>query len=252
MNRPYYTRLALLGLGLYLSFVLLLLVLSLALEPSQWLYPCVVGGIGTALAAAVYFWRPWGLFVGLLGGLVGIPFSLDSIGANLSSPDSFIDFAYRPVVTLAATIILLTGCVSGLIQHFRKRTSPEGPKFVSIAVVGLLSAVGVLCLFSVVVTFTSVDHVSAVDSADATVLKARDLKFDRASLTASATGKTKILISNKDYIVHTFTVDGLGVDTKVGPRGESLVVLDAPKPGTYTFHCSVPGHESMRGTLTVQ
>ena len=252
MNRPYYTRVALLGLCLYLAFVVLLLALSLALQPEDWKYPCIVGSIALTLIAAVYFWRPWGLIVGLLAGLVGIPFSLDGVRDNLSSPNSFLDFAYRPVVTLAGVILLLVGCSFGLVQHFRKRTSNEGPKAVSYAIAGLLGVVAVFCLYSLVMTFTDVDTVTAADREGATVVKAENFKFDTDSLTASAAGETRFVVSNKDYIVHTFTVDGLGIDAKVGPRGEILVVLNAPKPGTYTFHCSVPGHESMRGTLTVQ
>ncbi len=252
VNRPYYTRLALLGLCLYLSFVVLLLGLSLALQPSDWVYPCIVGSIALVLIAAVYFWRPWGLALGLLAGLIGIPFSLDGVGDNLSSPNSFLDFAYRPVVTFAGVILLLTGCSLGLVQHFRKRTSNEGPKFVSYAVAGLLGVVAVLCLYSVVMTFTDVDNVSAADKDGAIFITAQEFKFDTAKLSANASGETRFVVRNKDYIVHTFTVDGLGVDTKVGPRGEALVVLNSPRPGTYTFHCSVPGHESMRGTLTVE
>lgn len=252
MNRPYYTRLALLGLCLYLSFVVLLLVLSLALQPSDWVYPCVVGTIALVLIAAVYFWRPWGLIIGLLAGLIGIPFSLDGFRDNLASPNSFLDFAYRPVVTLAGVILLLFGCSAGLIQHFRKRTSTEGPRAVSYAVAGLLGVVALVCLYSVVMTFTDVDSVSAADKDGATLVTAKEFKFDTAELTASANGETKIVVSNKDFIFHTFVVEGLGVDAKISPRGETLVVLHSPQPGTYTFHCSVPGHESMRGTLTVQ
>ncbi|MGE3074298.1 MAG: cupredoxin domain-containing protein [Dehalococcoidia bacterium] len=252
MNRPYYTRVALLGLCLYLSFVVLLLGLSLALQPDDWEYPCIVGSIALTLIVILYFWRPWGLVVGLLAGLIGIPFSLDGVRDNLSSPNSFIDFAYRPVVTLAGVILLLTGCSLGLVQHFRKRTSNQGPKSVSWAIAGLLGLVSVICLYSVVMTFTGVDSVSAADREGATVVKAKDFKFDTDALTASAAGETKFVVSNKDYIVHTFTIDGLDVDAKVGPRGEALVVLRSPPPGTYIFHCTVPGHESMRGTLTVQ
>ncbi len=252
MNRPYYTRLALLGLCLYLSFVVLLLALSLALQRSEWVYPCVVGSIALALIAAVYFWQPWGLVVGLVAGLIGIPFSLDGVRDNLSSPNSFIDFAYRPVVALAGTLLLITGCSLGLVQHFRKRTSTEGPRIVSYGVAGLLGIVAVLCLYSVVLTFTDVESVSAADKQGATLVTARDFKFDTANLSAKASGETRFVVRNRDYIVHTFTIDGLGIDSKVGPKGEILVVLDAPEAGRYTFHCSVPGHESMRGTLVVE
>jgi uncharacterized membrane protein len=83
----------------------------------------IVGGLAGAIGAVISFVRPWGQVVGVLGGLVGILFSMNGLGDNLSSPDSFFDFAYRPVIGLAAIIFVLGGSTAGLVQHFRHRTS---------------------------------------------------------------------------------------------------------------------------------
>jgi uncharacterized cupredoxin-like copper-binding protein len=61
------------------------------------------------------------------------------------------------------------------------------------------------------------------------------------------------VVRNDDTIVHTFTVGALGIDVKVGPRSENLIVLTSPKPGTYEYYCRITGHwETMHGTLTAR
>ena len=70
-EKPFYTRIALLGIGMYLFIEAVILVVTLVTEPSEWAYACIVGGIALALGAVIYFVRPWGLIVGVLGGLFG-------------------------------------------------------------------------------------------------------------------------------------------------------------------------------------
>lgn len=252
MGKPYYTRIALAGIALYLFIELLILVATLVFGPlSELWYPFLVGGLIVAGGAAIYFWHPWGLVVGLLGGLVGIMFSLDSIGENLSSPDSFLDFTYRPVFWSAGTLLLLVGSVAGLLQHFRHRTSPGGPRLVTLIARGVVAVVAILSVYSAVATIAGIDRVSAADRQGAVIITAHGAKFDLDALHAASAGSTKIVVRNDDPIVHTFTVDGLGIDVKVGPRSEKLIQLDGATPGTYQFHCRITGHSNMRGTLTV-
>jgi hypothetical protein len=230
-----------------------ILIINLIFAPSWWLYAVVVGGIFGAIGVAIYFVRPWGLVIGVLGGLVAILFATDGIGDNLSSPDSFLDFAYRPVIGLAAAIFILGGSVAGLVQHVRRRTSTSGPSIVTGAVRGVVGLVVIVSLLSAVLTVAGVDSVSAADKEGATTLTAFGLTFDTATLAAAADGATKIVVRNDDTIVHTLTVAALGIDVKVGPRSENLIVLTSPKPGTYEFYCRLTGHwETMHGTLTVR
>jgi plastocyanin len=78
-------------------------------------------------------------------------------------------------------------------------------------------------------------------------------QFGKASATA---GSVTLEMPNKSSITHDISVKGNGIDQKgpqVGQGGTSKVTADL-KPGTYTFYCSVPGHEAggMKGTLTVK
>jgi hypothetical protein len=159
-QKPYYTRIALLGIAMYLFIEAVILIVTLIFEPSEWAYACIVGGIAGAVGAIIYFVRPWGLIVGIFFGLVGILFADDGLGDGLSSPDSFLDFAYRPVFGLAAAVFVLGGSLAGLVQHVRGRTSTSGPANVTRAVKGVVGLVAILSVFSAVLTVANVHGVS--------------------------------------------------------------------------------------------
>jgi plastocyanin len=84
---------------------------------------------------------------------------------------------------------------------------------------------------------------------------ASQLKYDKTSLSASA-GSVTIEMTNDGSLSHDVAIKGDGVDEKgdvVGKGGKSTVTADL-EPGTYTFYCTVDGHEAagMKGTLTVK
>jgi len=251
--RPFYTRIALLGIAMYLAIEMIILATTLAFLPrSDVWYPLIVGGLALTSGAAIYLWHPWGLVVGILGGLVGITFSLDSIGTNLSSPDSFFDFAYRPVIWSGGTVLVLGGSAAGLLQHVRGRTTGEGPPAIVRAARGLIAFVAVVSIGSAALTVVRIDRVSAGEREDATVLTISGWAFESRTLTIDSRGAAKLVIENNDANVHTFTVDALGLDTRLGPFDDTLIVIDSPTPGRHEFRCRIPGHESMRGTLIVE
>jgi plastocyanin len=81
------------------------------------------------------------------------------------------------------------------------------------------------------------------------------LKFTSDSLTAKA-GKVTINFTNKAPEAHNFTLttaSGKSVGATPTFTGGTKTLSVTLKPGTYTFFCSVPGHEmaGMKGTLTV-
>ncbi|MBI4261045.1 MAG: cupredoxin domain-containing protein [Actinobacteria bacterium] len=65
-------------------------------------------------------------------------------------------------------------------------------------------------------------------------------------------GDVSIRFTNLDAFGHDFTIEELGLKVLLGPN-ETRTVTFTGSPGTYTFICSVPGHEEagMVGTLTV-
>jgi len=81
------------------------------------------------------------------------------------------------------------------------------------------------------------------------------LAFEYGKATANA-GSVTLVMPNKSSITHDISIKGNGINQngpQVGQGGTSKVTA-ALKPGTYTFYCSVPGHEAggMKGTLTVK
>ena len=82
------------------------------------------------------------------------------------------------------------------------------------------------------------------------------LAYDTKTLAASS-GNVTIDFTNKSPLPHNVTIANasgkvLGA-TPTFTGGEKTLKLNLP-PGTYTFYCSVPGHEQagMKGTLTVR
>lgn len=253
MKKPFYTRIALLGIAMYLSIEVIILVLTLAfLKPADVWYPLLVGGLALVAGAAIYFWHPWGLIVGIAGGIFSIPFSLDTIGENLSAPDSFLDFAYRPIIWGGGTILVLAGSAVGLVQHFRRRTSMHGPVPVVRAAQGLIAVVAAVSLVSAVLTVAGIDHVSAGERTDATVVKIESWHFSSDTVTVASGGAAKLVIENNDPNIHTFTVDVLGLDERLGPFDDALIAFDTAPPGRYEFRCRITGHDAMHGTLVVE
>lgn len=81
------------------------------------------------------------------------------------------------------------------------------------------------------------------------------LKFLASSASATS-GKVTLRMKNASTVQHDIAITGGGVD-QVGPvvsNGGVSAVTVSLKPGTYTFYCSVDGHEAagMKGTLTVK
>jgi mono/diheme cytochrome c family protein len=82
------------------------------------------------------------------------------------------------------------------------------------------------------------------------------LKFTASSATASA-GKVTLRMQNKSSVQHDIGIRSASGSSKVGPivanGGVSTVTATLP-PGTYTFFCSVDGHEAagMKGPLTIK
>jgi len=81
------------------------------------------------------------------------------------------------------------------------------------------------------------------------------LAYDVSELSAPA-GKVTISMANPSPLPHNVAIKDGGVDVK-GPvvtTGGTSTVAAELEAGTYTFYCSVPGHEAagMKGTLTVK
>ena len=81
---------------------------------------------------------------------------------------------------------------------------------------------------------------------------ASEFVFEPSELSASADTVTAIRVENVGSVEHDLTIDeaSLKIATPASETVEGTLSLPV---GTYTFYCSVPGHQEagMEGTLTV-
>jgi plastocyanin len=83
------------------------------------------------------------------------------------------------------------------------------------------------------------------------------LKYNTDKLNANA-GNVTVAFLNESSTPHNVTITGAGskklAATKDITKGHETLKVDDLKAGSYTFFCSVPGHEEagMKGTLTVR
>jgi plastocyanin len=81
------------------------------------------------------------------------------------------------------------------------------------------------------------------------------LKF-LASGASATPGKLTINMQNRSSVPHDIAIRGAGVSQigSIVSNGGTSTVSATLKPGTYTFYCSVDGHEAagMKGTITVK
>lgn len=156
---------------------------------------------------------------------------------DLSHPDSVPSF----VLVLLSVVAALLAITAGLGAFFRWSTTPIRIATVAAGTVFVIGAVA-----SVVAGSNASSDVAAAGDV---LVAAEKVEFtpDAVSLDSAGGG---VFVENRDGIRHTFTIDELGVDLDIPALKSRRIDIDAPA-GTYTFLCTVPGHENMKGTLTI-
>lgn len=91
--------------------------------------------------------------------------------------------------------------------------------------------------------------------ADALVIKAEDIKFDKKDYTAPA-GQVTVALESKGAQVHSLVIldndnTVVGQELRVNPGQTKLETYELPA-GTYSLICDIPGHKEagMTATLT--
>jgi len=210
--------------------------------------------IAIVLIVAGLIWRfgSWALVLGAVAGLVGIvlaygPYLIKSTG----SINSVFDFGVAVVATVSAVMVLVGSVVA--FVHLRRGTARvEASPVERNALRGVAVVVAVLVVVSAVVTLAARDKVDDADRAGATEVLMKTTEFRTAELEANAGETLRLVIKNDDLYIHTFTINELDIDVTVGPRGEKALSVTSPDAGTFEYKCTLAGHESMKGTLTVR
>lgn len=156
---------------------------------------------------------------------------------DLLHPDSTPTF----VLTLFSVVTALVVFTAGLGAFFRWPAT-----LIRIATV----AAGTVFVIGAVASVVAGSNASSdVAVAGDVLVAAENVEYapDAVSLDSAGGG---VFVENRDGVRHTFTIEELGVDLDIPALKSRRIDIDAPA-GTYTFLCTVPGHENMKGTLTI-
>lgn len=190
-------------------------------------------------------------FIPFLGGerrWVGLGFAAFALLAVLGNIPGLVDELSNPesapafVLTLLSTIGAVLAIVSGTAAFLGWSPAPMRALVVGAVAVFAVGALGSVALF----VTTDSDPVAAGDVE--VVAEKVEWVPDDIVLAGDGSG---VWIDNKDGIRHTFVIEDLGVDLEV-PALKAKRIDVTGAPGTYEVICTVPGHESMTGTLTIE
>lgn len=220
-------------------------IASLAALAADLTFMAIIGAVipplaifAVAVVVAVGATRRWpragaialGL-IALLANAGGLSFLL----ADLSSPSDSIAFLWA-VVSGGGRVVVIVAAVLAL------RDRDGGARRLATAAVALL---GIAVIGSVGARLSVSSDARLASDVE---VVATGITFpERVSVPAGGA----VLVDNRDPVRHTFAIEGTALDVLVEPRVQRRIEIDVPT-GTYTFVCTVPGHESMTGTLEVQ
>jgi hypothetical protein len=246
-----YARAALMGLGLYFVGVLTLLVMVIIYDIAEAGFILFFAVPGLIVAAALLFWRRWGLLVAILGSLFGLSFLLPEAGLILTTPKAFFDFA-AGWFAIVGLVIVLVAAIVGTVQYFRNAPALTMASWQRTAITGIAAVLAVAAVVSLVLMVANTGSVSASEAGGAQRLTAEHTKWDVEMITSPA-GEVRLVVKNSDPMLHTFTVEDLDIDIALSPWSEQVIVLGDLTAGNYGFVCRAFDHETeMTGVITVQ
>jgi len=211
---------------------------SIAVQALAGIIPpvAVIGFIFTVFAVFLHGDRPR---LGLIAAIVATLTVLGSIPIivdDLSNPESAPAFILN-LVSMAASALVVIGGFSAFRRFSGERIGVVA-RVVSIAIV-----VGAVA--SVLVASNTISIAAAIT--DTQVVASR-VAWEPGEISV-AVGRG-VWIDNRDGIRHTFTIENTDIDLEIAALKSNRIDLDLA-PGSYHIVCTVPGHESMTGMLTV-
>ena len=251
--RPVYTRVTVVGLLIYAAIFLFVGILAaIGGDVGALVFLGLFAILSLVLAGLAWRFGRWLLILAAVWALLSLVFhGTFMVPALFSYFNSFFDGGLA-VPALAGIILALVGGITSFVQHRHgaARTTAKANERrvfagITVVVVGLMILSGVLHI-------VGLESVSAEDKAGALVVDMKNTKFKPDQLEATVGETIRIIVKNRDFAVHTFTLDEMGVDFALLGRGEQLIEITPSTPGTYEYSYEVKGHEDMKGTLVVK
>ena len=232
-------------IGLALAFVYLQALLIGTFLPVVTVFVTITLIIA-GIAATGWRWAP---LLGTAWLILVNGTSASVIGYHLARPNNTHDFAFY-IVVLGISVI---GAVAGSAPLLRRTHRPPAPAPRWLPI--FLVAVIMFCVGAIAVEIIprpGAASISPTVLAELPAVRTANFAFDRTEIRARVGETVALRLENADSATHAFAIDALDVDVPM-PGGETALALFRPTiPGTYTFFCSVPHHEDMRGTLIVE
>lgn len=219
---------------------IVMVIFAIALQATARTIIPPVAVIGVVFLAFIPFLKNERRWVGLAAAVFAVtayagnfPIILD----DLQNPESAPSFILQLLSTVGAFLVT----VGGVAAFFGPPARWVRPLALAAAGVFIAGTVGSVAL--------AVNTDSATRLPDDVQVTAQQLMWAPDDVVIN-TGNSGIWIENKDGIRHTFTIPELDIDVEIPALKAQRVDIDAP-PGSYLIICTVPGHESMTGTLTI-
>lgn len=229
-----------------LAFVYLQAILVGAFLP----VPTIFIAVTIAIAALVALGWRWTPLLGTIWLLLVNGGSADVLGYHLARPENRHDFAFY-VLALGVTVVGVVTGLGAIAQNYAPANDRHTPRWLP----HLLLAVAMLCVGAIAVVLIprpAASSISPQTLAELPALTTTNFAFDQAEIRVRVGETVALRLENTDAATHAFALPELGVDVPM-PSSTARVALFRPTtPGTYTFYCSVPHHEAMRGTLIVE
>ena len=247
-TKDVYVKTALFGLGLYFVAMLVIMVAILIASPGDVYFILFFAVPGLIVGSALLYLRRWGLIAGILGGGFGTLVALEDIDLFLTTPQSFFDFS-SSLFALTGVLTVLIASLVGTVQHFRGKVG-AGPGRLHPVLPTVATVLVAAASVSALLTAFNTGDVSAADAEGTIVVTAKKAKWDVAIIEAPPGQTIRILVKNKDSIMHTFTIHDLGIDERLGPWTETLIEVEVPDARIYGFICRIEGHKAdMTGAI---
>lgn len=242
-------------LGLVLYGVAMVLAVVATVLSGEIGFMTVFFAISLALTAVLVglIWRfgAWALALTAALMLLNLAMSGQYMVEAFRFPGSFFDFAVA-LFSVSGSLLALGGAIVALVARRRHAMRSAPTRTERVAAGGLVAALVVLAVLSVVLTLASRNSVSAEAKAGALPVRMKATTFEPERLEARTGQSLRLLVRNSDPGTHSFTVETLDMDVTISPGSERLVELADLPPGEYVYVCKLFGHESiMKGTLAV-
>jgi heme/copper-type cytochrome/quinol oxidase subunit 2 len=193
-------------------------------------------------------WR-WAPLVAALVCIVGLVPEVVVLPGHFDDPAP--GFILNVLLTPSLFLVAILAGIGATVHNYRRAADPRAPRWLPTA---LWILGGVIVGGSLVAARPQNDArmLSTAELAALPTVTTRAFAFDQPEIQAKVGEPVALRLHNEDSVAHRFDLDAFNVHVSMFRDEESVAVFVPTQAGSYTFHCHLPGHEAMQGTVIVQ